>query len=66
MAKKGRVVIIRELCKGCYLCIRACPMKVLEKDIELNSMGVYPVKPGHLEKSVLKTLNIWEKLRDAF
>ena len=42
MARKGKVVIDRELCKGCYLCISACPVKVLEKDSELNSTGTYP------------------------
>jgi 2-oxoglutarate ferredoxin oxidoreductase subunit delta len=45
MARKGRVVINRELCKGCYLCIRACPLKVLVKDREPNSTGTYPSKP---------------------
>ena len=44
MARKGKVIIDRELCKGCYLCIRACPVKVLEKDTELNSGGTYPAK----------------------
>ena len=41
MARRGRVVIDRELCKGCYLCIRACPVKVLEEDKEPNSTGTY-------------------------
>ena len=45
MARKGRVVIERELCKGCYLCIRACPVKALEKDAASNSTGTYPSKP---------------------
>ena len=44
MARKGKVVIDGELCKGCYLCIRACPVKALEKDNHLNSTGTYPVK----------------------
>ncbi|MDR0447154.1 MAG: 4Fe-4S binding protein [Treponema sp.] len=44
MAKKGTITINRELCKGCYLCIRACPVKVLEPDTELNTSGSYPVK----------------------
>jgi 2-oxoglutarate ferredoxin oxidoreductase subunit delta len=46
MARTGKVVINPELCKGCYLCIRACPVKALEKDAELSSMGVYPSKPS--------------------
>jgi 2-oxoglutarate ferredoxin oxidoreductase subunit delta len=49
MAKKGKVVIDAELCKGCYLCILACPMKVLEKDTEPNSTGTYPSKPAASE-----------------
>ena len=47
MARKGKVVIDGERCKGCYLCIRACPVQVLEKDSELNSSGSYPVKPAN-------------------
>jgi 2-oxoglutarate ferredoxin oxidoreductase subunit delta len=42
MARKGKVVIDRELCKGCYLCIRTCPVKALEKDAKANSAGTYP------------------------
>ena len=52
MAKKGKVVIDRERCKGCYLCVRNCPMKVLEKDSEINSTGTYPSKPAALEKCI--------------
>ena len=49
MARKGKIVINRELCKGCYLCIRACPVKALEKDSELNSSGSHPSKPAGTE-----------------
>ena len=52
MARKGRVVIDRELCKGCYLCIRACPVKVLDKDTAPNSTGTYPAKPAEPEKCI--------------
>jgi len=44
MAKKGKITIDREMCKGCYLCIRACPVKVLEADNVINSTGSYPVR----------------------
>ncbi|MCL2833213.1 MAG: 4Fe-4S dicluster domain-containing protein [Treponema sp.] len=44
MTRKGRVVIDREMCKGCYLCTRACPMKVMVRDTAANSTGTYPVK----------------------
>ena len=49
MAKKGKVVIDREMCKVCYLCLIACPVKVLEKDSELNTTGTYPVRPAASE-----------------
>ena len=51
MAKKGRVNINRELCKGCYYCIMACPVKTLEKDTKPNSTGTYPAKPLGPEES---------------
>ena len=44
MARKGKVLINRDLCKGCYLCVRACPVKALEPDTESNSTGTYPAK----------------------
>jgi len=46
MARKGKVEIDRELCKGCFLCIRACPVKTLAADTEPNLSGSYPVKAG--------------------
>jgi len=44
MAKRGKVEIDRELCKGCLLCIRACPVKALGIDTEPNASGSYPSK----------------------
>ena len=52
MAKRGRVEIDRELFKGCFLCIRACPVKVLEADTELNASGSHPSKPVNPEKCI--------------
>jgi 2-oxoglutarate ferredoxin oxidoreductase subunit delta len=52
MARKGKVVIDRELCKGCFLCIRACPVKVLEQSTIPNSSGSYPSEPVHPEKCI--------------
>ncbi|MDR2767573.1 MAG: 4Fe-4S binding protein [Treponema sp.] len=52
MARRGKIVIDRELCKGCYLCIRACPVKVIEKDGEPNSSGTYPARASGMEKCI--------------
>jgi 2-oxoglutarate ferredoxin oxidoreductase subunit delta len=52
MAKKGKPVIDRERCKGCYLCVRACPVKVLEPDTKSNSGGVYPSFAKYTEKCI--------------
>jgi 2-oxoglutarate ferredoxin oxidoreductase subunit delta len=52
MAKKGVVEIDRERCKGCFLCVRACPVQVLEEDRTPNSSGVYPVCAVRLEKCI--------------
>ena len=45
MARRGKIEIDRELCKGCFLCIRACPTKMLEADTVPNASGSYPSKP---------------------
>jgi len=40
MAKlKGSVVINTERCKGCELCVAACPSEVLKLAKEVNSKG---------------------------
>jgi 2-oxoglutarate ferredoxin oxidoreductase subunit delta len=50
MARRGKIVIDRELCKGCYLCIRACPVKGLEQDSQPNASGSYPSLQIRVEK----------------
>lgn len=47
--KKGTIVIDQELCKGCYLCIEACPNELIELFDELNQLGYYPAyyRDGH-------------------
>ena len=41
---KGKPLINVERCKGCGLCIRVCPKKILEMSTEANGQGVsYPV-----------------------
>jgi 2-oxoglutarate ferredoxin oxidoreductase subunit delta len=64
MARRGKVVIGRELCKGCFLCIRACPVKVLEEDPQSNVTGTYPAKVVHGEKCIACG-NCWEVCPDV-
>ncbi len=45
MARKGDVVINIERCKGCEVCLSACPNEVLALSSEVNSKGYhYAVK----------------------
>ncbi len=45
---RGSLIIAVDQCKGCELCIPACPPGVLEMSLETNSMGFrFPkLKPG--------------------
>jgi len=40
----GKIVIDRELCKGCHLCITVCPFHLLQVSNEINSKGYHPAK----------------------
>ncbi len=39
---KGKVLIDHDRCKGCDLCVVACPVKILELSDRVNGKG-YPV-----------------------
>jgi 2-oxoglutarate ferredoxin oxidoreductase subunit delta len=38
-----KVKINKERCKGCYLCIAYCPVGMLDKDSQLNVLGIQAV-----------------------
>ncbi len=40
----NNVEIYFERCKGCYLCIDACPTDALEVGNRMNATGCYPVQ----------------------
>ncbi len=39
---RGHVIIDTAECKGCGLCLDACPPKCLDFEVELNAYGVRP------------------------
>ncbi len=50
--KRGKVQIDRERCKACGLCMRACPVKILAPDTEMNRSGVHPSSCIAIEKCI--------------
>ncbi len=48
MAKvRGAVVIDTEACKGCDLCVVACPTDVLKLGEQVNAKGYNPAYPAN-------------------
>ena len=41
MAKANKVTIEKNRCKGCTLCVHACPKQVLEMSKEINDKGYF-------------------------
>ena len=39
-----KIIIDQECCKGCFLCISACPRGLIKLDNRLNKKGIRPVK----------------------
>lgn len=45
MPAKGRILVNEAYCKGCALCVGACPQKVLElASVRLTSKGYHPAQ----------------------
>ena len=42
--RKGMIVISEELCKGCTLCVTACPLNLIRIADHISSKGYYPAK----------------------
>lgn len=40
---KGRIIIDKEICKECHLCIQACKKGLISPSAEYNSRGYRPV-----------------------
>ena len=39
-----QVVIDRDRCKGCEMCMNACPQKIIEMSKEINVKGYFPAQ----------------------
>lgn len=49
----AKVVILDDVCKGCYLCVSACPKNVLAPAKEkLNKKGYKPVEPVNADACI--------------
>ncbi len=44
MADRGSVELNSEECKGCGLCVEACPPKVLKLSARFNQYGYHPAE----------------------
>jgi len=40
--RSGMIEVDQELCKGCQLCVHACPKELIEVSSRLNARGYYP------------------------
>ena len=38
----AQILIDRDRCKGCELCVRACPQGILEMSRDINVKGYFP------------------------
>ena len=57
MAKvKGRVTFDTERCKGCGLCVTACPVNIVRMDQDqINSKGYHPASVKEMDKCIACT-----------
>ncbi len=44
LALKGRIIIDRDRCKGCHICMEFCPMGLISVASEANRKGYQPAR----------------------
>ncbi len=47
-----KIIIKKDFCKSCGLCINVCPKGILVMDEELNALGYMPVKAVNQSKCI--------------
>lgn len=50
--KKGCVIIYEERCKGCELCIDACPQQIVKLSDKINEQGYHPATVYEMDKCI--------------
>lgn len=41
----GKIIVDEIICKGCGMCVKACPLKIIELDKEkINNKGYHPAR----------------------
>jgi len=48
----AKVVFFEEKCKGCYLCVTACPNKIITIADRMNVKGFRPVEVKEQDKCI--------------
>lgn len=48
----AKINVLAEYCKGCQLCIAACPNGVLKVGDKTNAKGYYTIVAGNEEKCI--------------
>ncbi len=47
-----KIEVNDKLCKGCYLCVKACPKQCLAKSENFSKTGYYPAKMAKPEACI--------------
>mgnify|MGYP006286733597 FL=1 len=50
MEKVQKVVIDKQRCKGCKLCVNVCPVEIIEMSDEVNDFGYHPAQVKNQKK----------------
>jgi 2-oxoglutarate ferredoxin oxidoreductase subunit delta len=48
----GKITVNENLCKGCGMCVFACPLKIIALTDEINAKGYHPARCVQPEKCI--------------